>query len=640
VTTVVGNPDGGGPVDLKQQAANLEADGGIGVNAALLIGHASVRNAAVRPPTKRDPTAAELDQMRPWCARAWRTARSACRAPFTSRPGTETEVIALAKEAGGVYTSHIRDEGTYDVGVVASVDEVIRIAEEAGVRGIVTHMKALGPDSWGLGTTLVAHIEAARARGVEVYADQYPYDASSTSLAAAVMPGESAAGAREAMAAPDARARFLAIVRDNIRRRGGAHAIAVASGRGAPNLEGQRLDDIAAARGVTPEQAATDIVIAGGASIVSFNMSEKDIETIMRQAWTMASSDGGLSLPGPSLPHPRDSGAFARRLAVYVRERGVISLDHAIRTMTSLPASVFGLDGRGELREGAFADLVVFDPAKVIERATSSSQRARGRHGLGHRQRRHRAQGRRLHRRPRGQGAEEIAVTIRPARAFVVLRPFSRPASWPRARSPRRPPSSGDVEVIRTAHGVPHPRRHLARRGLRHGMGPVRRLLRHADADAAAAGAWRVREVPWTHRHRRQFQGLHNRARAVETYHLLEQETRDIYDGFAAGVHRYIALHADEFPEGMPADFSGYDVASVDIGNGPPAARVRRFVAALTGETPPGAIDTDPAVDADGDVPPTTGSNAWALAPSRTRSGRAILLRNPHPRGRPVTKRT
>jgi N-acyl-D-amino-acid deacylase len=286
------------------------------------------------------------------------------------------EVIALAKEAGGVYTSHIRDEGSYDFGVVASVDEVIRIAEEAGVRGIVTHMKALGPDSWGLSTTLVAHIEAARARGVEVYADQYPYEASSTSLAAAVMPGEGAAGAREALATPEARVKFLAIVNENIRRRGGAHSIAIASGRGAPDLAGMRLDDIARNRGVTPEQAAADIVIAGGASIVSFNMSEQDIETVMRQPWTMASSDGGLSVPGPSMPHPRDNGAFARRLGVYVRERGVISLDHAIRTMTSLPASVFGIEGRGELREGGFADLIVFDPAEVNDRATYQSPRA------------------------------------------------------------------------------------------------------------------------------------------------------------------------------------------------------------------------------------------------------------------------
>jgi N-acyl-D-amino-acid deacylase len=391
ITTVVGNPDGGGPVDLKQQTAALEAGGGIGVNAALLIGHASVRGAAMRPPAsggaspapagpaRRDPTAAEMDEMRRLVRQAVTDGAFGLSSGLFYSPGryakTE-EVIALAKEAGGVYTSHIRDEGSYDAGVVASVDEVIRIAEDAGVRGIVTHMKALGPDSWGLSTTLVARIEAARARGVEVYADQYPYEASSTSLASAVMPGESAAGAREALEVPEARAKFLAIVKENIRRRGGPNSIAIASGQGAPNLAGKRLDEIAASRGVTPEQAATDIVIAGGASIVSFNMSERDIEAIMRQPWTMGSTDGGLSVPGPSMPHPRNNGAFARRLGVYVRERGVISLDHAIRTMTSLPATVFGIDGRGEIREGAFADVVVFDPAKVIDRATYQNPHA------------------------------------------------------------------------------------------------------------------------------------------------------------------------------------------------------------------------------------------------------------------------
>jgi N-acyl-D-aspartate/D-glutamate deacylase len=373
ITTVVGNPDGGGPVDLEQQALALEADGGIGVNAALLIGHGSVRRAAMSRPAAATPTAAELDQMRQLVRQGIADGAFGLSSGLFYAPGryaSTEEVVALAREAGGVYTSHIRDEASYEAGVVASVGEVIRIAEEAGVRGVVTHMKALGPDSWGLSATLVAHIEAARARGVEVYADQYPYEASSTSLAAAVMPGESAEGAREALAAPEAREAFLAVVNENIRRRGGPGSIAIASGRGAPGLAGLRLDEIARRRGVTPERAAADIVVAGGASIVSFNMSAEDIETIMRQPWTMASSDGGLSLPGPSVPHPRNNGAFARRLAVYVRERGVISLDHALRTMTSLPASVFGIRDRGELRAAAFADLVVFDPAKVIDRAT------------------------------------------------------------------------------------------------------------------------------------------------------------------------------------------------------------------------------------------------------------------------------
>jgi N-acyl-D-amino-acid deacylase len=280
------------------------------------------------------------------------------------------EVIALAREAGGVYTSHIRDEGDYDVGVVASVDEVIRIAEEARVRGIVSHVKALGPDNWGKSKAIVEHIEAARARGIEVFADQYPYEASSTSLAAATMPGEGGTSAREAMAGDESRKAFLALVRENIRRRGGPRSIVIASGGGAPNLAGQNLEQIAAARGVPAEQAAVDIVLAGGASIVSFNMSEADIEHLMRQPWTMASSDGGLSLPGPSRPHPRGNGAFARRLARYVRDRGVLTLESAVRGMTSLPAQIFGFADRGELRPGAFADIVIFDLAKVVEKAT------------------------------------------------------------------------------------------------------------------------------------------------------------------------------------------------------------------------------------------------------------------------------
>jgi N-acyl-D-amino-acid deacylase len=379
VTTIVGNPDGGGPTDLKQQAAALEADGGIGVNTALLIGHNSLRGAAMRQPTTAVPSAEELDKMRALVRQAMADGAFGLSSGLFYSPGryakTE-EVIALAKEAGGVYTSHIRDEASYDAGLVASVDEVIRVAEEAGVRGIVTHMKALGPDSWGQSATLIAHIDAARARGVQVYADQYPYEASSTSLAAAVMPGEGAAGAREALATPAARDKFLAIVKENIRRRGGPNSIAIASGGGAAGLAGKRLDEIATSRGVSPEQAATDIVIAGGASIVSFNMSDRDIDAIMKQPWTMGSSDGALSLPGPSMPHPRNNGAFARRLGVYVRERGVISLDQAIRSMTSLSATVFGIDGRGEIREGAFADVVVFDPAKVVDTATYQNPHA------------------------------------------------------------------------------------------------------------------------------------------------------------------------------------------------------------------------------------------------------------------------
>jgi N-acyl-D-amino-acid deacylase len=381
LTTVIGNPDGGGPTNLKQQAATLEGpstrlgagSGGIGVNAALVIGHASVRNAVMGQTQQREPTADELERMKALVRQAVADGAFGLSSGLFYTPGrfakTE-EVIALAREAGGVYTSHIRDEGDYDVGVLASVDEVIRIAEEGHVRGVVSHMKALGPDNWGVSKTMVAHIEAARTRGVEVFADQYPYEASSTSLAAAVLPGINATAAREQMAAAATRQKLLDVAKENIRKRGGPKSIVLASFREEPSAAGKNLEEIARAKNASPEQTAVEMILAGGGSIVSFNMSEDDIQTIMRQPWTMGSSDGGISLPGPSLPHPRSNGAFARRLSVYVRERQVISLEQCVRTMTSLPARVFGFVDRGEIRQGAFADVVVFDPAKVIDKAT------------------------------------------------------------------------------------------------------------------------------------------------------------------------------------------------------------------------------------------------------------------------------
>ena len=272
---------------------------------------------------------------------------------------TTEEVIALAREIaafGGVYTSHVRDEGNYGAGLIASVDEVIRIAEEAGVIGIVTHMKALGPESWGLSAAATARIEDARRRGVQVFADQYPYEASSTNLRAALLPG----GVEPTEP----------IVRGNLKRRGGPQAIQIASYRPDPSLEGKTLAEIAAAKKASPEETAMELISRGNPSIVSFNMSEEDIARIMTRPYTMASSDGGLTLPADGQPHPRNNGAFARRLAVYVRERKVVDLEFAIRSMTSLSAAVFGLEDRGVLRKGAFADIAVFDPARVQDKAT------------------------------------------------------------------------------------------------------------------------------------------------------------------------------------------------------------------------------------------------------------------------------
>ncbi|HXG54467.1 MAG TPA: amidohydrolase family protein [Vicinamibacterales bacterium] len=382
VTTIVGNPDGGGEVDLAGQRAALET-GGLGPNVALLIGHGSVRR-SVMGGASRPPTSDELERMRALVRRGMEQGAFGLSSGLFYTPGsfaTTEEVIELAKvagEHGGLYTSHIRDEGSYNVGVVASVQEVIRIAEEAKTVGIVSHVKALGPDSWGLAHVITQRVDAARARGVQVFTDQYAYEASSTSLSAALLPDGVPAPSAEHLAIPGSmtaaqRAVFEAAERlatENLRRRGGASAIQFAHYRPDPAREGKTLAQVAAGTGRTPVLEALDMIARGGASIVSFNMSEADIAHLMRQTYTMTSSDGGLVLPTEGKPHPRNYGAFARKLSLYSRERGVVTLEHAVRSMTSLPASVFGMHDRGVLREGAAADIAIFDLSKIVEKST------------------------------------------------------------------------------------------------------------------------------------------------------------------------------------------------------------------------------------------------------------------------------
>jgi N-acyl-D-amino-acid deacylase len=378
ITTILANPDGGGPVDLAEQRRILEGRG-LGVNVGLLIGHGSVRE-AVLGMADRAPSEEELRRMVGLVRKAMGEGAFGLSSGLFYAPGSYArtdEVVRLVQavaESGGVHQSHVRDEGDYSTGLVASVDEIIEIAERTRTRGVVSHMKALGPASWGLAGTAVEHIERARARGVQVFADQYPYDASSTSLTGAVVPRWAQAGGtaemRRRFADPAARDRILAEVGANIARRGGPTAIRIALYSAEPACEGLSLAQVASQRGVTPEQAALDLLSVAGASVVSFNMNDADIDLIMRQPWTMTASDGGLSFPTEGKPHPRSYGAFTRKLERYVRERKLITLEAAVHSMTGLPAEVYGIEGRGHLREGAHADLVVFDLAAIHEATT------------------------------------------------------------------------------------------------------------------------------------------------------------------------------------------------------------------------------------------------------------------------------
>jgi N-acyl-D-aspartate/D-glutamate deacylase len=382
VTTLVLNPDGGGPWPLSEQRRRYESNG-IGVNVALMVGHGTVRR-AVMGMEDRPPTPEELETMKAMVREGMAAGAFGLSSGLYYAPGSYAateEVVALAKEVHplGLYTSHIRDESDYTVGLLAAVEEVVRISEEARIPAVVTHFKALGPNSWGLAEAACLRIERARARGIQVWADQYPYEASGTSIIGALVPrwalaGEAIPGQPSPLESrlkdPRERERLRGDMLENLERRGGAALFQIARYEPDPSLEGRLLSEIAGEKGMAPVDLALELLAGGDAGLISFNMSEEDIAVIMRKDYVMTCSDGGLVAVTEGKPHPRYYGTFPRKIARYVKERGTIGLAHAIRSMTSLPAAVFRLEDRGILRVGAIADVVVFDLAGIRDRAS------------------------------------------------------------------------------------------------------------------------------------------------------------------------------------------------------------------------------------------------------------------------------
>ena len=388
ITTVMVNPDGGGEVDLVEQGRRLR-EGGTGVHVALMIGHGAVRR-EVLGMEDRPPTEEELERMAGLVRAGMEAGAFGMTGGLYYAPGSyaaNDEVVRLAADIApfGAFVSHIRDESDYNIGLVAAVEEVIEVAEAHGIRGVVTHFKALGPPVWGLSREATAAIDAARARGVEVFADQYPYEASGTSIVGALVPrwalaGETMPGLpsplENRLANPAERARLRADMLVALERRGGAETLLLSRHRADTALEGRYLSDLAAEWGLEPIDAALRLLDAGGAGLVSFNMSEEDIAHIMSREWTMGSSDGGLVPAGQGRPHPRFYGAFPRRIARYVRERGVLTLAEAVRGMTSLPATVFRMHDRGQVAPGRIADLLVVDIDAFRDAATYENPHA------------------------------------------------------------------------------------------------------------------------------------------------------------------------------------------------------------------------------------------------------------------------
>jgi len=387
-TTIFANPDGGGPVDLAQQRADLLRDG-LGVNVAQFVPHGSVRE-AVMGTEDRLPTDAEMERMRALVRAgmeegAWGMSSGTFYVPgFYSKPEEIEDLAKVVAEYRGGYQTHFRDESDATVGLIPAVDEVIQLGRVTGIPVVLTHVKALGPNVWGFSQAIVRRVERAREEGVQVFADQYPYTASSTALEAALLPRWSQAGGRDSLLARMARPGDMARIRramvENLARRGGADRIQFRRYVPDSSIEGRLLSEVAERWGQHPIDAAVRIIQGGGASIVSFNMDDGDVERLMAQPWTMTSSDGDLVPMGEGVPHPRAYGAFPRKIRLYVQEKGVLSLEQAVRSMTSLPARVYDMRDRGVLRPGAAADVVVFDLAKVRDKAeyTAPHQLAEG----------------------------------------------------------------------------------------------------------------------------------------------------------------------------------------------------------------------------------------------------------------------
>ena len=377
ITTAFINPDGGGSVEIEEQQEAL-MEHGLGVNVAQFVPHGSARTTAMDGSHARAPTEGEMEEMRNLVREGMEAGAFGLSTGLFYTPGdyAETsEIVELARVAAeydGVHSSHIRDESDYTVEVVNAVQEIIDISREADIAGVVSHVKALGPNVWGESREIVRRIEEARAESVEVWADQYPYDASATGFTAALVSSWARDGGgsalRRRMEDPELAERIRDDIQENLERRGGAHRIMFRSGEG---LEGRTLEEVAEEAEADPVDTAFELIREGQAGgIISFNMDEEDIERLMRQPWTLTSTDGGLPEFGQGTPHPRTYGAFPRKIREYVLERGVVDLPFAVHSMTGLTAQAFRLDQRGELRAGAYADVVVFDLDRVNDPAT------------------------------------------------------------------------------------------------------------------------------------------------------------------------------------------------------------------------------------------------------------------------------
>lgn len=352
ITTIVLGLDGSSPWPIAQDL-HRRREHPATVNVALLLGHATVRQLVMDRDVNRAASESEIAEMARLVERGLQEGAFGLSTGLEYDIGyasTTEEIIALARVAarhGGLYVSHIRDEGDR---MFEALDEALRIGREANVPVHISHIKLATVSVWGKAGEVVARIERARRDGLDVTADAYPYEAWASTITVLV---------------PSRRHDDPQAVANGLEDVGGADRVLVTACPARPEYEGKTLQEIAREHGMTPVQVYMEIVRDGGASVVCRSMLESDIRVFYRQPWVMAASDGGIGMR-----HPRGAGAFPRVLARYVREQRLLTLENAIRKMTSQPAARLGLRDRGLIREGFVADLVLFDPRRIQDRST------------------------------------------------------------------------------------------------------------------------------------------------------------------------------------------------------------------------------------------------------------------------------
>ena len=381
VTTVITGNCGASNIDIAKYLQWIDSLQ-LSVNVATLIGHNDVRK-AVMGRANRDATEAELMQMETIVDKAMKDGAVGLSTGLIYIPGTYTktpEIIRLAKVAAknnGVYASHMRDEGD---SITQAIEEALAIGREAHIPVEISHFKLSGQQNWGRSSQTISMIITARNQGLDVTIDQYPYTASSTSLST-LLPDEILADGEDSIAArlsrPEIKKKVTAYIIKKLQNRKLKHLsyAVVAYYKADSSLNGKSIEAINLLKGRKHKakgEAATvmEMMMQGGASMVFHGMSEKDVQQIMHYPFNMFASDAGIRTFGVGAPHPRGYGTNARVLGKYVREEKIISLEEAIRRMTSLPAQKFQLKKIGLLKEGMNADIVIFDDAEVNDKAS------------------------------------------------------------------------------------------------------------------------------------------------------------------------------------------------------------------------------------------------------------------------------